>query len=273
MTSVQLETTGRPEDAAIASRRSGRRHVRRLGKALVFGGVVLLVYAATILLWRDPLTDVYARYQQYRLDSTLERSFVQFTAEFEDSITAAERRAILAAKADSANVDAKRAAVATAARRLRSSLERGDALGRLVIPALDVHPVVVHGTRWAQELSRGPGHYERTTLPGLDKVVAIAGHRTTFGAPFRHIDDLENGDVITLEMAYGKFEYRVFAHEIVRDDDWSILRPRGFDTLVLSACHPLYGSSHRWIVYARLAAVEGSPVGDYRLPNAAPAKS
>jgi sortase A len=103
--------------------------------------------------------------------------------------------------------------------------------------------------------------------------VAIAGHRTTFGAPFRHIDDLESGDLITLEMAYGTFRYRVFAHEIVRDNDWSILRPRGFDTLVLSACHPLYGSSHRWIVYARLAAVEDSPVGDYRLPSAAPAKS
>ena len=272
MTSVRLETTGRP-DEAVASQRSARRHVRRLGKALVLGGVVLLVYAATILLWRDPLTDVYARYQQYRLDSKLEQSFVQFTAEFEDSITAAERRAFLAAKEDSANVDAKRAAVAAAARRLRSTLERGDALGRLVIPELDVDPVVVHGTRWAQELSRGPGHYERTTLPGLDKVVAIAGHRTTFGAPFRHIDDLENGDTITLEMAYGTFRYRVFAHEIVRDDDWSILRPRGFDTLVLSACHPLYGSSHRWIVYARLAAVEDSPVGDYRLPSAAPAKS
>ena len=272
MTSVRLETTGR-EDAEAAPERSGRRHVRRLGKSLVFGGVVLLLYAATILLWRDPLTDVYARYHQYRLDSKLERTFVQFTAEFETSVTAAERKAILAAKGDSAKVDAKRAAVSSAARRLRASLERGDALGRLVIPELGVDPVVVHGTRWAQELSRGPGHYERTTLPGLDKVVAIAGHRTTFGAPFRHIDDLRGGDVIRLEMAYGTFHYRVFAHEIVRDDDWSILRQRGFDTLVLSACHPLYGSSHRWIVYARLAAVEDSPVGDYRLPSAAPAKS
>jgi sortase A len=270
LSSIPLETPAAPE--ALVAPRSRKRHVRRLGKVFVLGGIVLLVYAATILLWRDPLTDVYARYQQHRLDSSLASSFTLFTREFEESATAAERQAIIAAKADVADVAAKRAAVAAAARRVRATVQHGDALGRLVIPKLSVDPVFVHGTRWAQELSKGPGHYERTTLPGLDKVVAIAGHRTTFGAPFRHIDDLEAGDSIRVEMAYGTFDYRVFAHEIVRDDNWSILRPRGFDTLVLSACHPLYGSSHRWIVYARLAAVEDSPVGDYRLPTpAAPA--
>ena len=268
MTSVRLEAAGTP--GAVAAERSSRRHLRRLGKALVLGGVLLLLYAATILLWRDPVTDVYARYQQYRLGDSLEHIFARFTSEFEASPTAAERTALLAAKADGANVEAKRAAVASAARRLRAGIGRGDPLGRIVIPELGVSTIFVHGTRWAQDLSRGPGHYERTALPGVDKVVAIAGHRTTFGAPFRHIDDLERGDVITLRMAYGTFQDRVFAHKIVRDDDWSILRPRGFDTLVLSACHPLYGSSHRWIVYARLVAVDGSLAGSYRLPLTQP---
>ena len=117
----------------------------------------------------------------------------------------------------------------------------------------------MHGTPGARISSRGPRHYERSSLPGLDKVVAIAGHRTTFGAPFRHIDRLGTGDVITVQVAYGTFHYRVFAHEIVGSDDWSILRERGFETLVLSACLPLYSSSHRWIVYARLATSSGRP--------------
>jgi sortase A len=86
--------------------------------------------------------------------------------------------------------------------------------------------------------------------------VAIAGHRTTFGAPFRDIDDLRRGDPITVELPYATFRYRVFEHEIVDSDDWSIIRDRGFDTLVLSACHPLYSAEQRWIVYARLVQVD-----------------
>jgi sortase A len=92
-------------------------------------------------------------------------------------------------------------------------------------------------------------------VPGLGKTVGIAGHRTTFGAPFRRIDDIEPGDPITLEMPYATFRYRVFKHEIVDESDWSVIRDRGFDALMLSACHPLYGSSERWIVYARLVEV------------------
>ena len=86
--------------------------------------------------------------------------------------------------------------------------------------------------------------------------MAIAGHRTTFGAPFRHIDDLRRGDPITVALPYATFHYRVFAHEIVQSDDWSIIRDRGFDTLVLSACHPLYSAEKRWVVYARLVQVD-----------------
>ena len=115
--------------------------------------------------------------------------------------------------------------------------------------------MVVNGTRWAEDLSRGPGRYPQSSWPGLGKVTAIAGHRTTFGAPFRHIDEITRGDRIVLLMPYGTFTYRVFAHEIVRNNDWSILHRRPFDTLVLSACHPLYSASHRWIVFARLLSV------------------
>jgi sortase A len=223
---------------------------RRLGTVLVVGGLLVLAYAAAVLFWRDPVTDLYNRYQQNQLESALEHEF--------EAWDAGPPPAVAEADPEGEEVAQPRPGVLTArdARRFLRSLEQGQAFGRIHIPRIGVEAVVVHGTRWGADLSRGPGHYERTTVPGLQKTVGIAGHRTTFGAPFRKIDKIKVGDEITLEMPYATFRYRVFQHEIVDEKDWSVIRNRGFDTLMLSACHPLYGSSERWIVYARLAAVE-----------------
>lgn len=220
---------------------------RGIAKILIVGGLLVLAYAAAVLFWRDPATDLYNRYQQDRLESALEQEFASWdatrpTGEEEASRSAAARTA---ARADAARD----------ARRFLGTLEQGQAFGRLEIPRIDVDAVVVHGTRWGADLSRGPGHYERTTVPGLGKTVGIAGHRTTFGAPFRDIDDLRAGDSITLDLPYATFRYRVFEHEIVASDDWSVIRTRGFDTIMLSACHPLYSADQRWIVYGRLVEV------------------
>jgi sortase A len=218
---------------------------RRLGTILAVGGLLVLAYAAAVLLWRDPVTDLYNRYQQNRLDSALSAEFEAWDSELPSTRAEPARGGLSAA----------RAATAADARRFLGTLEQGQAFGRLEIPRIDADAVVVHGTRWGADLSRGPGHYERTTVPGLGKTVGIAGHRTTFGAPFRDIDDLRAGDAITLEMPYATFRYRVFEHEIVDSDDWSVIRTRGFDTIMLSACHPLYSADERWIVYGRLVMV------------------
>jgi sortase A len=85
--------------------------------------------------------------------------------------------------------------------------------------------------------------------------VAVAGHRTTFAAPFRRIDRLREGDGIEVEMPYGTFHYRVTSHRVVDDGDWSIVRGVGYEQLVLSACHPLYSAEQRWVVFARLDAI------------------
>lgn len=237
-----------------------RRAVRRLGTLFIGAGAVLLAYAALTLVWRDPLTDLYARWRQAQLGSDLAHSFAEFRERNPARTTAGS------------GLRARERAVAILARRFRERLELGEPLGRLVIPKLGIEPVFLHGTRWGPELSRGPGHYERTSLPGLGATTAIAGHRTTFGAPFRRIDDLERGDEVTLELPYGTFRYRVFAHEIVAADDWSVVRRRGFDAVVLTACHPLYSAAQRWVVYARLAAVEPVGAPAYRVPGgAAPA--
>jgi sortase A len=219
---------------------------RRLGTILAVGGLLVLAYAAAVLFWRDPVTDLYNRYQQNRLDSALTAEFEAWDAQFPPGRAEPSRRVLSAA----------RAATAADARRFLGTLEQGQAFGRLEIPRIGVDAVVVHGTRWGADLSRGPGHYERTTVPGLGKTVGIAGHRTTFGAPFRDIDDLRAGDEIALELPYATFRYRVFGHEIVDSDDWSVIRNRGFDTIMLSACHPLYSADQRWIVYGRLVLVQ-----------------
>jgi sortase A len=224
---------------------------RRLGTVLIVGGLLVLAYAAAVLFWRDPVTDLYNRYQQNRLESALEHEFEAWDAGPPPAVADAGDES----EGEAVDPAAAKAATSRDARRFTRGLEQGQAFGRVNITRIGVEAIVVHGTRWG-DLSRGPGHYERTAVPGLGKTVGIAGHRTTFGAPLRKIDQIEAGDEITLEMPYATFRYRVFKHEIVDEKDWSVIRDRGFDTLMLSACHPLYGSSERWIVYARLASVQ-----------------
>src|SRR3978361_2422242 len=87
-------------------------------------------------------------------------------------------------------------------------------------------------------LELGPGHYPETAMPGQGKTVAIAGHRTTYLAPFRHIDSMKHGDKITLKMPYGTFVYAVQKTEIVDPSDVGVVHETGYEGLVLSACKP-----------------------------------
>jgi sortase A len=224
---------------------------RRLGVLLAALGVLVVAYTATVVLWRDPATDLYARWKQHTLSEDLDQAF----AEQEPIVTEPVSESG-AAPSEEDRLAAEKLAVAAAANELHDKLKLGKALGRLTVPRMGLKSVFVHGTRWGPDLSQGPGHYPQSSLPGVGRTMAIAGHRTTFGAPFRHIDDLRRGDPITVALPYATFHYRVFEHEIVQSDDWSIIRDRGFDTLVLSACHPLYSAEKRWVVYARLVQVD-----------------
>jgi sortase A len=141
------------------------------------------------------------------------------------------------------------------ARALRSGAPSGGGVARLRIPAIGAEHVVVDGTRTA-DLRRGPGFYEGNPLPGARGTVAIAGHRTTFGAPFREIDDLARGDAIDVETPYGRFSYRVEKLRIVKPTDVWVARRRSYDRLILTACHPLYSAALRIVVFARLVRSE-----------------
>ena len=128
---------------------------------------------------------------------------------------------------------------------------KGDAIARIDIPSIGVSEYVVEGTD-TDSLRKGPGHYPETPLPGEPGTSAIAGHRTTYGAPFRRIDQLERGDRILVDMPDGRFIYRVETTKIVDDQDLSVLDPVGYQRLMLSACHPLYSAAERVIAFARL---------------------
>ena len=108
----------------------------------------------------------------------------------------------------------------------------------------------------ADDLRKGPGHYPATPLPGQRGTIGIAGHRTTYGAPFHDIDDLRPGDRIELAMPYGSFTYRVERTRIVPPTATEVTDRVGYDRLVLSACHPLYSAAQRIVVFARLERAE-----------------
>ncbi len=123
-----------------------------------------------------------------------------------------------------------------------------------MIPKLQVRELVREGAD-ASELNLGPSHYPWTDLTGAGGTVAIAGHRTTYGAWFRHIDKLAPGDVIELVMrpryGGGTFRYRVTGHRIVpRDAGRTLVRHIGAERLILTACHPLGSDALRYVVYA-----------------------
>jgi sortase A len=137
------------------------------------------------------------------------------------------------------------------AKRFEKRAQTGRAIGRVRIPRLDLDTVMVQGTD-ADTLQRGPGHYPDTDLPGERGTTGIAGHRTTYLAPFRDIDELERGDEIVVEMPYGTFTYEVEREKVVEPSDVQIVRNVGHDRAVLTACHPLYSAAQRYAIFARL---------------------
>jgi sortase A len=220
----------------VAAPRS-RRSLRAVSTALIVAGAILLADAGLTLLWQEPVSAVYAHLQQGRLSDRLD--------ELEQApLAPAEQRAL-----ERIPDPARR--LAFRARALGRRLEAGDPMGRIVMPSIGVSDVFVEGTGGA-DLRKGPGHYPGTPLPGQRGTVAIAGHRTTYGAPFRRVDQLARGDRIELRMPYGRFTYVVERTKIVPPTEVSVTDRVAFDRLVLSACHPLYSAAQRIIVFARL---------------------
>jgi len=121
---------------------------------------------------------------------------------------------------------------------------------KILIPKISVEWIVHEGTDTAS-LKLGPGHYPGTALPGESSLCVIAGHRTTYGAPFNRVDKLEVGDEIILQSANGtNFVYAVTAKAEVKPDDVSLLTPTNYGSLALTTCTPKFYAIRRLIIFA-----------------------
>src|SRR3954471_5224510 len=252
-----------------------RTLARRLGTILAVSGVLLVIYAGMVVFWRDPVTSIYTAYEQHAMSGQLHATFDSWQQTAKRELGVSLEPAGTHGGATESTVDS--AAVLHSAKRLAlkfAAAEKGHTgrpLGRIQIKRIGLSTIVVENTDYWGSLSKGPGRYEEGSFPGLGRTTGIAGHRTTWAAPFRHIDSIRNGDPIVLQMPYGTFTYRVLRHRIVDNGDWSIMRKVGFDELVLSACHPLYSASQRYVVFARLQSVKLA--GTNRAVRIAPAQA
>jgi len=196
-------------------------------------GLAALLWTVVVWRWQDPFTALYTKFKQDRLAHQYDRLVARYNPpHFPHSSLAAVRRV-----------------VAREARGYRLETHEGEAIGRIVVPRLHLNMVLVDGTDEGS-LQKGPGRDLRTYMPGEGRLVYIAGHRTTFLAPFSHIERLRPGDNVTLRVPYATFVYRVTGHRIVSANDLSVLRSPGHELLELQACHPRFFATHRYIAYA-----------------------
>lgn len=219
-----------------------RRLARIVSVALITAGLLILADVAATLIWKEPLSAVYAQIRQGQAAGELDTVSDDFLADPDVADLAASEADVEARAKQLADLFAER-------------LEKGKPIGRIEIPAIDADYVVIEGTE-ETDLKRGPGHYPDTAIPGQGRTVAIAGHRTTYGAPFNQIDKIDVGDPIVLAMPYGRFTYEVGSTRIVDPTETGIVRDVGRDRLVLTSCHPLYSAAQRYAIIADLERID-----------------
>jgi sortase A len=251
MTDTSLNLPPPPPPPPLPPRaRLARRSLRMLSVLLITAGVLALLDVGITLVWQEPISYLYAKHQQDRLSGalrTVERS----------APTLVERDRL-------ARLPSAHARIAYLARALARRAGDGSPVGRIHIPRIGADFVVVNGTS-VSDLKSGPGVYSNASFPGvrfpgIAGTTAIAAHRTTYLAPFRHIDALRRGDRIVLEMPYARLTYRVLNQRVVNPGDvHAAIGSVGYTRLVLSACTPLFSAAKRLLVFARLARVV--PVG------------
>jgi len=214
-----------------------------VGTFLIGIGVLGLIWVVVVWQWQDPFTALYTTWQQHELRSQLHQRF---------SVQPALPR-LAANESRQARLAAERKWIADQAAAFQRASHRGQAIGRIVIPRIGLSIILVDGTD-ESSLMRGPGLDLSTAMPGRNRLVYIAGHRTTYLAPFAHIDEIVPGSLIRIEMPYATFVYRAYDHLIVPATDLGVLRPVKHELLRLQACHPRFFATHRYIVQARLVS-------------------
>ena len=224
--------------------RTRRENIRRRVSTFLFViGVLMVTEAAVTVLWQEPIS----AFLQARAQSTLEND-IEELERTPVSLDAQKRDELRQIRNDRKRLKRRLDLLAS---ELAARAKEGSAIGRLRIDRIDLNAVIVQGVS-APSLRKAPGHYKNTLLPGQGGTMGIAGHRTSYGAPFRYLDKLKPGDPITVTMPYGRFVYRVQGTRIVDAGDTEAFRGVTYQRLVLSACHPLYSARQRILVFARL---------------------
>ncbi|MDQ6836388.1 MAG: class E sortase [Actinomycetota bacterium] len=221
-----------------------RRLIRDISSVLILSGLFLVLDAGATLVWHEPVTAAIAVIMRGQVDQ-------QYLSYRTAPLSVVDRAALAGLRSGAQRIE-------YLARREQHQIRTGDAIGHIDIPRIGASYTVVQGTDTVS-LQKGPGHYPGTAFPGLGQTVAIAGHRTTYLAPFKRLNDLHHGNRIVLRMPYGRFTYLVQYQRIVRPSAVWVTHNVGYDRLVLSACHPLYSAAQRIIIFARLGAVK--PLG------------
>ncbi len=224
-----------------------RRLIRDISSILILSGLLLVLDAGVTLLWQEPVTAAIGLVARGQVD----KRYLSYRT---DPLSRVDTHALGAIRPLDRKID-------YLARRERRQIATGDAIGQIQIPTIGDTYNIVQGTD-AHSLEQGPGHYPSTALPGMGQTVAIAGHRTTYLAPFRFLNQVVKGDRVLITMPYGKFTYVVQYQRIVKPTQTSVIDNVGYDRLVLSACNPLYSAAQRIVVFARLRSV--TPLGPAR---------
>jgi sortase A len=211
-----------------------RRVVRGTGKTLIASGVLILLFVA-YQLWGTGLHEA-------RAQSALEDKFARIAT---PPTTVANAEAVAPPSTVPPLV--------------------GDAIARIVIPQANVDKIIVEGVG-VEDLKKAPGHYPGTPMPGEPGNAAIAGHRTTYGAPFYDLDNLVVGDAIMVTTGVGEFRYEVIESQVVSPDAVEVLHPTDDNRLTLTTCHPRYSAAERLIISAKLVT---TPVEPPPLPEGA----
>ncbi|MFP5321359.1 MAG: class E sortase [Acidimicrobiia bacterium] len=207
-----------------------------VGRLFIWAGALILLFVA-YQLWGTGLAEAQAQ-------DDLEDDFVAL-------LDAAPTTTTTTTTVDEEDDEPEAATTTTTATPAPPPPEGGDAVARLVIPDIGVDKIVVEGVS-RRDLQRGPGHFPGTPLPGQPGNAAIAGHRTTYGAPFHRVDELQPGAEILVTTLQGSFRYEVVGTEVVSPSDVEVVEDQGDDRLTLVSCHPKYSARQRIVVSARL---------------------
>ncbi|MDQ4069633.1 MAG: class E sortase [Actinomycetota bacterium] len=215
-----------------------RQVVRGVGKTLISAGVLILLFVV-YQLWG---TGLHHDRAQKRLRSEFARQ--------------------LAAPAAADPAPASSAPTTAAPTTVAAPLVEGEAAAVIGIPKIGLDQVVVEGVG-VEDLKKGVGHYPDTKMPGEKGNSALAGHRTTYGAPFNKLDELVAGDAINVTTRAGTFRYDVTEKKVVTPDTVSVLDDTPDNRLTLTTCHPKYSAEQRLIVIGHLV---GPPIGEQAEP-------